>query len=269
MAKKKKDKKKYHKSPPLSGTDKRILTFAFFGMLGLFFVLVLGTMFLPKIADVADHSAVAVKGSGFTAILISFLCLAVALLFGKLLPQRPIFGNPRVDYTDPKWEGVYPLYDKRYPVKKKNVLTMTALFLLLVITMICVVFAFFHMADRKVLQDNGDIVVYDGFHTETHDAEDISEMKLYTYYQKRSGRRSFKRSHLRFDFDLTMKDGTRFFFDADCFATLDDALTYTQMLKDMVGKENVTIEDRDRLDDVIRDGNYSKSQAERLYELFE
>ncbi len=271
MAKKKKSIKKYGQTPPLSKEDKKIVFVIFFGMLALFFILALAGIFFPRLIGWASEDVVASQGgnASFFVILTSLLCLSVSLLFGKLLGARPLFGNPKVNYDDPKWNVTYPIFDKRYHAKKKDIFVMLLVFLLLLIALVCVFFSLFHITDRQVIKENGDITVYNGFREETYFAEDISEMELYTDYVRSNGRRSFRRSHWRFEFSLTMKSGKIFYFNADCFAFINEALLYTQMLKDIVGRENITIEDKNRLDRIIEDNNYSDKQAELLYELFE
>jgi len=271
MAKNKKSKKKKGYNPPLTFLDKfiYILFLIISGILS--FSLVLIPVFIQKKITFTDSSAIAFEttGSIFWILPLTLYILLSAWILGicGLEDSIPLFGNPNLRYGEPPFKrNTYPLFRRKKYVKEiknkkkpwyKNLIIVwcTVFFILACLFPLGI-------CGRRVLYDDSSITIFDSFNSEkiTYSPDNFESLTISTY--RNWSRYSY---HWSYQIKINMSDGKKIYF-ADKVS--EDAIDEFIEIKEMINKDNIVIEGKHNLDEVITDMKCNQSQSEKLRQLF-
>ncbi len=280
MAKKKKDRKKKPQYPPLSLLDKSIYIGLFVLSIALLVIatyVILG--YLPRLGLRDVDVMVSHKGASILWAIPFFLywILTGGLIFELLnVSKKPIFGNPKIQYESSEWKRTYPIFDKRYrrkPCHKRAVKDRLAFCGIWLAGMLLVLgLAFFSVFGRADFLYDGSVRVYNVWNQEkeVYAVSDIVDVKLKT---GKSGGGRYSSGHWTVFSVFTLSDGKEYAFTISDFRSKGEFFDGMTMFKTLLGDDRVTIEGKDKLENVIEDGRhfggYSDEQKACLYELFE
>ena len=272
----KRRKKRKPARPPLTKLDEWL----YFTGAAIFIVALIASLFVINLLEdvyyFSDQSILAVKKHASELLFLPAVCylmLSVIPIF--LVPygnDQPLFGDPKIRYGSPPWApDCYPIFGRQRHLARltpkahqfrKRMLHFWFAGLLIVLAL-----ALLSFFGRDCLLRDYSIVSYDMLNRESNRTfpSEFSSLELEAevrYYK--SWTTSVKAK-------LNAAEGDSFSFESRDFANKDRALALRSMqtLKGMVPPQNVSLQGRDKLRDLVRRGNYTKEETALLYNLFD
>ena len=262
--------------PPLTKLDKRLYLAGAAVFVGALFTSLFVINLLKDVYYFSDQSILAVKKHASELLSLPayfYLMLSVIPIF--LVPyanDQPLFGDPKIRYGSPPWApDCYPIFGRQRHLTRrtpkahqfrKRMLHFWFAGLLIVLAL-----ALLSFFGRDCLLRDYSIVSYDMLNRESNRTfpSEFSSLELEAevrYYK--SWTTSVKAK-------LNTAEGDSFSFESRDFANKDRALALRSMqtLKGMVPPQNVSLQGRDKLRDLVRRGNYTKEETALLYNLFD
>ena len=263
--------------PPLSLVDKMIYGLL---ILLLLYAATFGSTYLgtgvARRNAFADPSVVAGDGDigSFYALpfCIFSIVLAVLVYTHGLKKRQPIFfGNK--NYKTPVFAHTiktYPLFsqdfrDQLHPESRQRLKRISLL--LAAILLACLLLLPFGFYSRRVLTNDHQLITYDSFNR-ISDSHHIREADRVLIGIRRPSSRSYNSFNLELDFVF---EDTTYFLDIKDFRNMsrEEALRYIISLKEVLGPGEYEIHNSERLEWQIMNKNYSPTEAELLYQLFD
>ena len=272
----KRRKKRKPVRPPLTKLDKWLYLAGAAVFVGALFASLFVIDLLKDVYYFSDQSILAVKKHASELLSLPayfYLMLSVIPIF--LVPygnDQPLFGDPKIRYGSPPWApDCYPIFGRQRHLARltpkahqfrKRMLHFWFAGLLIVLAL-----ALLSFFGRDCLLRDYSIVSYDMLNRESNRTfpSEFSSLELEAEV------RYYKSWTTCVKAKLNAAEGDSFSFESTDFANKDRALALRSMqtLKGMVPPQNVSLQGRDKLRDLVRRGNYTKEETALLYNLFD
>lgn len=270
-----KAKKRVHRMPPLSLTDKLIYWFFFVLFVAATFILAILPFDLRSLIAFSDPAVIAVMDDGVVVLgLFPFITIFLIWFipwYTWLNNRKPIFGLRNFKYGPPGWPREYPLFMKNKPYvwvneksKRNRKLCVAAVLVILLLSLIPFPLSLY---GRDCLRNDGGVVQYNMLNTQTREYSpgQVKEVRLDAYSRRR-------RSSWYARITLVMDDGKSYSFTSSDFkaGAGDDPFWLTAMeeLKNGYCLASIHYDGIDKLDKLAYYKDLNPEQTQALYRLF-
>ena len=262
--------------PPLTKLDKWLYLAGAAVFVGALFASLFVIDLLKDVYYFSDQSILAVKKHASELLSLPayfYLMLSVIPIF--LVPygnDQPLFGDPKIRYGSPPWApDCYPIFGRQRHLTRRTPKAhqfrkrmLHFWFAGLLVSLALSLLSFF---GRDCLLRDYSIVSYDMLNRESNHTfpSELSSLELEVVV-RHSSWKTFVRAK------INTAEGDSYSFESqDFFANKDRALALRSMqtLKGMVPPQNVRLQGRDKLRDLVRRGKYTKEETALLYDLFD
>lgn len=263
--------RKTAKKTPLSALDKLIYFFLWIIGMGLVIgvIVVFGTVIPNRIAF-SDPEVIACDNDVALAyaapLMISLMVLVLVVLCNGMENEIPVFGNK---HYKPKpfstTVPTYPLFSKEFSLnfsdkQKKNIKRF--FLVMLIVILIAAAILPFGIYRRLTLDENDTVKIYDSFNRcETYNWSEVDRLRI-------GIDKSHKGSHYTLSFTFKLYNN-KYEFGPGSFSGMDtyEGLEYLIYLKEKAS--DYTVKNIRRIDRLIYDNDYTPSEEQLIYELFD